>query len=194
MHNLLHLFIALVLILPFAGCKGDPSAGVEDQNILVAGKEITAETFLALSTELRSAMKRGGVEEAAQYCNLAAIPITDSLASVYGVTIRRATDRPRNQSNTATSQELAIIEKYKAQLTSGDQLLPQVVKANGAKTFFSPIIASDLCLQCHGSKTSMESYRAIADLYPNDLATGYKAGDLRGVWSVTFSNYKNTEK
>jgi len=26
----------------------------------------------------------------------------------------------------------------------------------------------------------------IKTLYPNDLATGYKVGDLRGIWSIQF--------
>lgn len=48
------------------------------EEYLVKGKEIASATFKALSSELKAAMGRGGVEEAIQYCNISALPITDS--------------------------------------------------------------------------------------------------------------------
>ena len=44
-----------------------------------------------------------------------------------------------------------------------------------------------MCLQCHGQlKTEIlpETLSKINKLYPNDLATGYKIDELRGIWDV----------
>jgi hypothetical protein len=45
-----------------------------------------------------------------------------------------------------------------------------------------------LCLACHGQVSSLDpAVRAVlAERYPADRATGYRAGDLRGAVSVTF--------
>jgi hypothetical protein len=48
-------------------------------------------------------------------------------------------------------------------------------------------------LNCHGvigKNIDSTVYKTIKDFYPNDAATGYKLGDLRGMWSIKF----NTEK
>jgi hypothetical protein len=46
---------------------------------------------------------------------------------------------------------------------------------------------NDLCLQCHGTADTIapEVRQAIETLYPNDLATGYTVGELRGLIRVT---------
>jgi hypothetical protein len=44
-----------------------------------------------------------------------------------------------------------------------------------------------MCLNCHGqpgTDISAETQKALAELYPNDLAIGHKIGDLRGMWSI----------
>ena len=46
------------------------------------------------------------------------------------------------------------------------------------------------CLKCHGSieepdgEVTPDVLEAIEGLYPYDMALGYKAGDIRGAWTV----------
>ena len=49
------------------------------------------------------------------------------------------------------------------------------------------VFLGDLCLQCHGKPELMalEVKEALAEKYPGDLATGYEAGDFRGVVRVS---------
>lgn len=44
-----------------------------------------------------------------------------------------------------------------------------------------------LCLNCHGDKNmlSEEVSAQLANLYPEDKATGYREGDFRGVIRVS---------
>ena len=51
--------------------------------------------------------------------------------------------------------------------------------------FMKAIPTGALCLQCHGSSISPEVSARLAELYPDDKATGYATGDIRGAFVVT---------
>jgi len=45
------------------------------------------------------------------------------------------------------------------------------------------------CLGCHGTEggdINAKTLKIIKQKYPEDKATGYKEGDLRGWWKITF--------
>ena len=54
------------------------------------------------------------------------------------------------------------------------------------RTVYTGISSDGACLKCHGDAGTMSEQvrREIAAAYPNDRATGYKAGDFRGIISV----------
>lgn len=185
-HNKHIIGFFVVLTVGVLGCKSDKLSMAKQEDLIVKGKEIASATFVALSSELQNAMSDGGVENAVKYCNLKAMPITDSLAIKYNVEIRRTSDKIRNLSNKASAQELKTIANYKKSLLEGKQLKHQVVSHNDEYTFYAPILINDMCLKCHGNKSDISSYDVITNLYPNDLATGYKSGQVRGIWSINF--------
>jgi len=44
-----------------------------------------------------------------------------------------------------------------------------------------------MCMQCHGSENEQIDNNTLAkinELYPDDKATGYGVGELRGIWVV----------
>ncbi len=45
--------------------------------------------------------------------------------------------------------------------------------------------AAEPCLMCHGSGLDPALKAEIERLYPDDQATGFKAGELRGAFTVT---------
>ena len=47
-----------------------------------------------------------------------------------------------------------------------------------------PITTGAVCLRCHGKSIAPEVSSAIRAAYPNDQATGFDEGDLRGVFWV----------
>ena len=51
--------------------------------------------------------------------------------------------------------------------------------------YAEPITTAPMCLTCHGNELSAEVRGALAEHYPADQATGFAAGDLRGVFWVT---------
>jgi|UPI000694D4C7 hypothetical protein len=154
------------------------------------GMEIAMGTFKVLSGQLKAAMQEGGVKNAAQYCNTVAYPLVDSLSGQYNAQIRRASNKVRNPKDAPTPREQEILDAYHAQAEAGEQPKPQVRQlASGEIAFYAPIMMQDLCLKCHGKlgeTLKAEDYAVIQELYPEDNAIGYEAGDLRGIWSITF--------
>ncbi|ACF14959.1 conserved hypothetical protein; putative signal peptide [Chloroherpeton thalassium ATCC 35110] len=167
-------------------------AEADKQEYLAKGKEMVSITMKTLGGNLMKAMKENGVAHAAEFCNLKASPLVDSLQNVYHASIRRATLKPRNQENLATAQEEEIINAYMEQMKSENAELKPIVKMSGSDTvsFYAPIkIPAAMCLKCHGAvgtEVSEEDYKKVKELYPNDKAVGYKEGELRGIWSIHF--------
>ena len=42
-----------------------------------------------------------------------------------------------------------------------------------------------LCTKCHGTELKPEVKAKLAEFYPDDKATGFNKGDLRGAFVVT---------
>ena len=53
--------------------------------------------------------------------------------------------------------------------------------------YVEPIVTQPMCIACHGETLSPAVADAIGRLYPEDRATGFAAGDLRGVFWVEFT-------
>ncbi|MEZ4827072.1 MAG: DUF3365 domain-containing protein [Bacteroidia bacterium] len=197
MKNLLTILLILLLgQIQFSSCtspshhSSQVTERLPDSVYMAQGKTIVGAVFSKLSGELSVAMQSGGVEEAVPYCNARAYPLTDSLAEVYKVFIKRTSLKVRNPQNVADSMENEIINTYLQKKTQGEPLTPMVVAVSESETrFFAPIILAAPCLKCHGDiekDISLEKYAFIKDLYRSDEATGYAEGDLRGIWSVAF--------
>jgi len=193
--KILYLTFSL-LLLAILSCKNTNSQqkiSEDEKKIYIKkGQEVINQTFAVLAGKLQGAMKEGGVPNAINYCNLNAMPIVDSLSKAYDCTIRRTTLKARNPANIAKGEEAQILKEYEAAALEGKALTP-IVQHDQTKTisFFAPIKVNAFCLQCHGKvgETLKETdYALIKKHYPNDAATGYTAGDLRGMWRVTFQN------
>jgi len=188
------IFLTFFCLILFHSCQtsvNKNSLPPEKQSELIAkGKKITMQSFRALSGELIKALQEGGVMHAVGYCHLQASPIIDSLSSVYGAKINRVSDKYRNPENKPGKLDLTIIEAYRQQLAEGQELQPHLEITADEIVFYSPIlILNPACLQCHGEPGStMEqgNYDFIKTKYAGDHATGFKLGDLRGVWRVVF--------
>ena len=175
------------------GCKNTPTKThtasddqTSDEEYIVKGKEIASSAFLALSGELEKAVKKGGLVNALAYCNTKALPLTDSLSSLYNVDIKRTSLKFRNPENKPTEREREILNQYELTKENGQLLQAMIGNVDDGKSFYAPIIMQAACIKCHGEKSNISVYDSILDLYPEDLATGYIQGDLRGMWSITF--------
>lgn len=189
------ILISFVLTIGY-GCQTesqqekDNSISYDTTAAVNEGRKIAKATFQTLSSNLKNAMEEGGVKYALQFCNVEAMPLTDSLSNHHNVSIRRASHQPRNPYNTADSLEAEVIKQYIDKMESGKELKPVTYADENRITFHAPItITNSLCLNCHGKVNediSKKNLATIQELYPKDQATGFSMGDLRGVWTVRF--------
>ncbi len=181
------VFLILVSVL---ACDNSLSEK-EKENYIIQGKEVALASFKELSSQLIEQMKEGGPIQAIPFCNEQAMPITHQLSEKFNVTIKRTSDKLRNQENNPSVRELEIIQDYENSLADNEGLMPLVeIDNNGKKHFYAPIILKANCLVCHGKLNETINSKTdsiVKSLYPNDMATGYSEGDLRGIWSVTFN-------
>lgn len=185
------LLFAVFFILACEEEMSDVSPDIESKYIGM-GSKLAKQTFDVMSGKLKNAIEEGGVPYALKYCNLHAYPIIDSLSKMNNAEIRRTTLKVRNQKNSPDGVEEKILNIYKIQWENGEQLKPMVKSVGNDKImFFSPItISNPVCLNCHGQVgelVSSDNDYLIKDIYPGDEATGYKMGDFRGIWSISFT-------
>lgn len=133
-----------------------------------------------LQQALRDGLARGPVEAIAA-CQLRAPEIARSL-SVEGVRMGRTSQRLRNPANVGPEWVLPILESYRA--SPSDRAPRTVALAGGRSGYVEPILVQPLCLACHGEALAPAVAARIEELYPEDEAVGYRAGDLRGVFWV----------
>ena len=183
--------IILVAVLMVSCKKSEALTEEERQEYVTKGKDIAQASFKVLSGKLTEQMKTGGPKQAIPFCNVEAMPLTDSLSAKYNVSIKRTSDKFRNPKNKPTQRELEVITTYKDQKSKGAFLEPIVEESADKKVhFYAPILISNKCLACHGKleeTLKVQTDSIIKSLYPNDLATGYGDEELRGIWSITFN-------
>jgi hypothetical protein len=115
----LHILLLLLAVLLIPGCSKPPGGTnnspstplpalpEEVRSVAVQrGKAIAMETFSLLSSNRQTAIQQGGVSNALPFCSLAASLLTAGMAGKHGVTLRRATHKPRNPAGRADSIEL----------------------------------------------------------------------------------------
>ncbi len=153
------------------------------------GNEIVKNTFGVLKKNLFGAISNGGVVHAMEFCNEKAYGLTDSLSRAYNAKIERVAVKYRNPDNEAKGTDIEVSESFESILAEGSQPKETVIEEGDKVVFYKPIVLIDKCVICHGDpekEIGEETYAKIKELYPEDKAIGFKPGDLRGLWKITF--------
>ncbi|MCF6307911.1 MAG: DUF3365 domain-containing protein [Flavobacteriaceae bacterium] len=196
-------FIALISLVLFSSCKNETketisasekAAETEEASSKIEpsyaqiGLDMAFSTKAQLGKNLMGTMKKKGTKEALKFCNVRAIPLTDSMATVHRARIKRVSDKTRNPNNKANETELKNIETFKNALANGEEIAPILETKNDSVYFYYPIVTNGMCLKCHGSKDSIdeEVLASLNTLYPTDTALDYSENQVRGIWSIQF--------
>jgi len=162
----------------------------EKKELIVKGQEIAQATGGHLSSQLTKYMKEGGVVKAVPFCNTMAMSLTDEMSTKYSVSLKRTSLKVRNKKNNPDDEEIRVLNEYKDLLNANKKLIPIVeLDRSGNPHFYAPILLQQKCLVCHGeigNNVSTKTDSIVKSYYPDDMATGFKDGDLRGIWSITF--------
>ncbi len=152
------------------------------------GIQIAMEAQKLLGQNLMREIKNNGVLYALEFCKIQAIPLTDSAAVRFEATVQRVSNRNRNPTNAANSQDKALIKVFEREMATGGEPQPILKIQKDSVKFYYPLITNSLCLQCHGKQEDMDYAvkEKILKLYPQDRATGYSENEIRGIWKIGF--------
>ena len=151
------------------------------------GLEYALSTKKVLGKNLMGAIQKKGTLAALEFCNIKAMPLTDSMATKYNASIKRVSDKNRNPNNSANAEELHYIAQFKTGSAHKKELKPVVLEKGNKIQFYYPIETNTMCLQCHGKQIRPDVQKQILKLYPKDAAIGYNESEVRGIWSITFN-------
>lgn len=142
-------------------------------------KAIAAKTqlFETLLKELMQAMIQPPLGNAIQVCKERAPLVAAEVSKDTGVRIGRTSFKLRNQSNQPPEWAKPFVEKQ----TSDEVYVALPENELGA---LIPIRLQNTCLMCHGKQISNDLKAVIVSHYPEDQATGFEEGDLRGYFWV----------
>lgn len=138
----------------------------------------------ALLTELRAAMERGGPPAAISVCHEQAMAIAERVAREQGIALGRTSHRLRNPSNAPRDWAKATVGEAAGTKAAAHRL--RTVDLGNRVGVLRPIGTVEMCLRCHGAAETVrrELGTALEAAYPNDEATGFAVGDLRGwMWA-----------
>lgn len=145
-----------------------------------------AELLSPFKRDLKQALVSGleeGAVNAINVCKVQAPAIAHRLSND-DVKMGRASHRLRNPANQSPGWINEILKDY---LRSESERDPVVAALPNARTGYAePIVAQPLCLTCHGKVLAPDVANRIKESYPDDQATGFEVGDLRGVYWVEF--------
>lgn len=143
-----------------------------------------------LKQTLMGAVEAGGPVEAIAVCQIAAPAIAKDEAQKTGWSVGRTALRLRNPQNAPDAWERAVLLNFQDRLEQGADIKTlehyETTTQDGQKIFryMKAIPMQAPCLACHGSTVSAAVSSKIAELYPDDQATGFSVGELRGAFTV----------
>ena len=178
--------IGVVLALPMGPAAAEPA----EADRAAQSRQIIKGFATRLRAELVAAMKAGGPASAIPICHTAAPAIADEKAVETGWSVRRTAFKLRNPANAPDAWERAVLEDFQRQADRGADLARlehyETVAHEGKRAFryMKAIPVQEPCLTCHGGAVSAELKERIAKFYPQDQATGFALGDLRGAFSI----------
>ena len=145
-----------------------------------------------LRSELGQAIERDGPLGAIDFCQVQAPRIADQVMAEHGVRLGRVAvpGRHRNPGNVAHGWQALALADFRAAVAAGGapeaqvQAVREGLPADVELRIARGIRVEPACLLCHGTVVAPELSARIRQRYPDDRATGFSEGDLRGaIWA-----------
>jgi len=149
---------------------------------------LASEFVALLKPVLKQAMADGGPTNAIAVCADRAPAIADSLSLQSDWTVRRVSLKSRNASRAIPdSWERAVLIEFDERAKSGEDSATinfgEVV--DGRYRYMQAQAVEPVCLVCHGQNLAVDVKESLRQYYPDDWATGYSLGQVRGAISVS---------
>lgn len=184
MHRTLAIALAATTTL---ACAEPQDTGGDAAAVQAEAKALVQQFVGQLKPQLQQAIAEGGPGRATAVCANIAPALMDELSASSGWSVRRVSLQPRNTERAiADTWEREVLERFSAQQVAGApaQTLNYGRKVEGQYRYMQAQGVEPVCLMCHGTDLSEPVQQALADYYPEDSATGYSLGEVRGAISL----------
>lgn len=184
-------FVLFGLLLSAPGAQAQaPSQAPDLTREAESARAAIQELRQVMMQHLQTSMQESGPAGATAVCRHLAPEIAAEISAETGWQIRRPALKARNPANHPTALERGVLLGYLTRSLAGQSFeemeTVRLVEQDG-KTYvhyMRAIPTLDACLVCHGSNLPPEVAVKIKEVYPEDEATGFAAGDLRGAFSL----------
>lgn len=185
----MRVIIFTLSLLGSAALMAGSHAGEGDQAALEAEAHALVKAFAGrLKPELKQALQTGGPTLAIEVCASQAPKIADALAAESGWSVGRVSLRERNASRAqADDWERTVLAEFNRRAAAGEspaELHTSAVR-NGQFRYMQAQGVEGVCLLCHGEQLSDDVRSSLEQYYPDDKATGYSLGQVRGAISLS---------
>lgn len=179
------LISAAALIAPFVTTL----ANAADDALLGEARKVATSLPPKLLPVLQEEINKSEPEGAISVCKDMAPKIAGEIARQTGWKIKRVSLKARNDARaTPDAWEKAALEDFDKRAAAGEppSQLEKGEKIDSEYRYVKALPVQPLCLSCHGAADQLSPAvkSALAQQYPNDRATGYSAGQIRGAISV----------
>lgn len=169
---------------------GVAATGVPHERIK-ASRAVVGEFAAKLKAALVKSMEEDGPLGAVEVCHTLAPQIAAETSAKTGWRVGRTSLMTRNTANHPDAWEQHILTRFAARKAAGGDPATMeswaVVGEDGEKQFryMKAIPTAPLCMTCHGTDVDPTLAARIDALYPEDRATGYHEGDIRGAFTIS---------
>lgn len=141
---------------------------------------------------LQEEVAKGSFHGAIAACSDKAPKMAAAASQNTGWAIRRVSLKNRNPKAVPDAWERAALEDFDRRQAAGESGAAmekvEIVTEGGQRTlrYMKALPTQKLCLSCHGGPEQMspEAKAKLGEIYPNDKATGYAEGQIRGALTV----------
>jgi hypothetical protein len=178
---------ALLFIM---ACAAAISAEPATDSLQKTARALAQEFVGLLKPQLKRALADGGPSNAISVCADVAPGIATSLSTQSGWTVERVSLNSRNASRAIPdSWEHNVLLEFDRRQRAGEEAssisFGQVV--GGQYRYMQAQGVEPLCLTCHGKGLADTTVETLQEYYPDDMATGYSLGQVRGAISLSKS-------
>ncbi|MFO8155723.1 MAG: Tll0287-like domain-containing protein [Pseudomonadota bacterium] len=144
-----------------------------------------------LQGELKAALQADGPSAGIRVCSEKAPEIAERASEEYNGEVARTSLKFRNPENEPDEWEAGILARFDERRERGqgpkgiDHYEVHKTEDGGREfRYMMGIPAGEVCMTCHGEDIPEDVQATLDEYYPEDNATGYQPGQLRGAFTL----------
>ncbi len=169
-----------------------PALAASDDELIAETKKTALGIPPKLLAMVQEEIDKGSYHGAIAACSEKAPKMAAAASQNTGWAIRRVSLKNRNPKAVPDAWERAVLEDFDRRQAAGenpaDLEKAEIVTDGGTRMvrYMKALPVQDVCVKCHGpaDQNTSEVKAKLAEIYPDDKATGYKRGQIRGALTV----------